>query len=220
MFKKSYIRRSWSFFLRSICPWRFCGLLPSGGECFLSQCLGVSLLNMQLGRSAYLITLLNQVIVLVVLCHRCKKQYPTENHTKCILHTHVLNSVSLVNSSPTWQALSCPYVWKWNGTSRFLLISQRCHCVFQILFLWFMSTKRADVHIGNTTSPLFGRPNAMWQALSALSKAFGETWRPNTCGGFCGRWELEMVKWPWKIGWFPYKDLIFGTRMILGGGFP
>lgn len=41
-----------------------------GGECFLSQCLGVSLLNMQLGRSAYLITLLNQVIVLVVLCHR------------------------------------------------------------------------------------------------------------------------------------------------------
>ena len=54
------------FAIHLICPWRFCCMLPLGGKCFLSQCLGVSLLlNMQLGRNAYLITLLNQAIVLV-----------------------------------------------------------------------------------------------------------------------------------------------------------
>ena len=64
--EKLYSVELFFFAIHLICPWRFCCMLPLGGKCFLSQCLGVSLLlNMQLGRNAYLITLLNQVIVLV-----------------------------------------------------------------------------------------------------------------------------------------------------------
>jgi len=205
MFKKSYIRRSWyHFFLRSICLWRFCCLLPLGGKCFLSQCLGVSLLL----KMHCLITLLNQVIVLVVLCHRRKKHQKTVSDRKPYkMHTHVLNSVSLLNSS-TWQALSFPYVWKWNGTSPFWLISQRCHCVFSdsvFMIRVYSCLQNGRMSTLEIQPPLFlGDCCIMWQALSALPKAFGETWRKkNTCRGFCGRWELEMVKWPPQNGWFP-----------------